>query len=220
MNFNEYVEKARTTAIYDGQGEIDGLNYALTGLGGEVGEVFNVIQKMIRDDSWEITEAKREKLLGEFGGCFWFVSQSYKELQLQYDKIGIEYSCDIFEESVGELTNRSECVTEIVFKGEYLKAARRVMAQVYDEIGAIYTIFDEYEYAEEEGLSYSDKEKELAFDVISDSLEVAFTSLIGSLCLLDIDFQECLDANLELLSARKDAGTISGSGDGITDRGE
>lgn len=39
MNFNEYQEKAATTAVYPDRGEVDGIMYAPLGLNGESGEV-------------------------------------------------------------------------------------------------------------------------------------------------------------------------------------
>jgi len=46
MNFNEYQEMAKTTAIYGDQHKI---LYPALGLAGEAGEVANKVKKLIRD---------------------------------------------------------------------------------------------------------------------------------------------------------------------------
>ena len=60
MNFNEYQEKALSTAIYPKE---IGLIYTTLGLVGEAGEIANKVKKVFRDDNGELSEEMRSLYL-------------------------------------------------------------------------------------------------------------------------------------------------------------
>ena len=84
--FNDYQEKASSTAIYPGKGEIMGLVYTALGLG-EAGEVQNKIKKILRDDKNIITNDKKIEIAKELGGNLWYISQCAKELGFTLSEI-------------------------------------------------------------------------------------------------------------------------------------
>jgi len=85
MDFKEYQEKSRKTAIYPGVGK--NYIYPTLGLAGEAGEVAEKIKKVIRDKGGKIDNETREMLKKELGDVLWYVSQIASELDLSLDKI-------------------------------------------------------------------------------------------------------------------------------------
>jgi len=70
MNFNEYQEMAKTTAIYDKKHQI---LYPALGLAGEAGEVANKVKKLIRD-GYEKNKDYRKEISAEIGDCLWYIA--------------------------------------------------------------------------------------------------------------------------------------------------
>ena len=68
MNFNEYQEMAKSTAIYDKQHKI---LYPALGLAGEAGEVANKVKKLIRD-GYEENKDYRKEVASEIGDVLWY----------------------------------------------------------------------------------------------------------------------------------------------------
>ena len=68
MNFNEYQEMAKTTAIYDKKHQI---LYPALGLAGEAGEVANKVKKLIRD-GYEKNKDYRTEISAEIGDVLWY----------------------------------------------------------------------------------------------------------------------------------------------------
>ena len=68
MNFNEYQEMAKTTAIYGDQHKI---LYPALGLAGEAGEVANKVKKLIRD-GYEKNKDYRKEVASEIGDVLWY----------------------------------------------------------------------------------------------------------------------------------------------------
>jgi NTP pyrophosphatase (non-canonical NTP hydrolase) len=98
MNFKEYQEKSRKTAIYPNSGE--NYVYPTLGLSGEAGEVAEKIKKVIRDKKGIIDEETREEIKKELGDVLWYVSQIASELGLSLDEIG--------EKNIEKLYSRME----------------------------------------------------------------------------------------------------------------
>ena len=98
MNFKEYQEKARSTAIYPNIGS--NFIYPTLGLCGESGEVAEKIKKIIRDDSGIVSEEKKEMLKKELGDTTWYISNLASELGLNLD--------DIAEENIKKLKDRQK----------------------------------------------------------------------------------------------------------------
>ncbi len=84
MNLNEYQLACRETAIYPQSHQIEGLNYTLMGLGGEVGEMQNKFKKVLRGDhgnaSNNLTATVRDQLINELGDVFWYIAETATQL--------------------------------------------------------------------------------------------------------------------------------------------
>jgi NTP pyrophosphatase (non-canonical NTP hydrolase) len=78
MNFNEYQEKARGTAIYPNLG--NNIYYPTLGLCGESGEVAEKIKKVMRDNNGIISEEKKEEIKKEIGDVLWYIASLCSEL--------------------------------------------------------------------------------------------------------------------------------------------
>lgn len=97
MNFEEYQEKAVSTAIYPEQYKI---MYPAMGLAGEVGEVLNKIKKVYRDNDGVFSDEKKQDLLKELGDCQWYLASLAKDLggNLQ----------DVARDNIDKLQSRKE----------------------------------------------------------------------------------------------------------------
>ena len=80
MEFNEYQNRACTTAVYPAA---QALPYLALGLAGEAAEVANKVKKVIRGD-YDNDPAKAEEVLGaialELGDVLWYVAVLSREL--------------------------------------------------------------------------------------------------------------------------------------------
>lgn len=85
MNLTEFLEFAKTTAVYHGIG--NNWKYPLIGLGGEVGEVMNILKKSIRDDYDVITIERQEALVKELGDVVWYFVMLCFELGINPDHV-------------------------------------------------------------------------------------------------------------------------------------
>ena len=111
MDFNEYQDKAKTTAIYldklkdrypDLPPEIMkilGISYASNGLG-EVGEIQGKIKKIIRDAGGDISEESRKEISKEIGDVLWYVMAICEEFDLRME--------DVAQENINKLFSRME----------------------------------------------------------------------------------------------------------------
>ena len=73
MNFDDYQKKAMTTAITSGSG-LPVLATRSLGLGGEAGEVQELIKKAIRDNEGVLPDEKLPALKKELGDVLWYVA--------------------------------------------------------------------------------------------------------------------------------------------------
>ncbi len=85
MNFEEYQDAASLTALYPNR--LKNLEYPTLGLAGEAGEVANIVKKIQRDFSGEITDEIRAKLKDELGDVLWYISACADELGLTLTEI-------------------------------------------------------------------------------------------------------------------------------------
>lgn len=65
LTFNEYQQQADNTRLPTAD-----LEYLLMGFVGEVGEVYSILAKSIRDE----TDWDEDKLKKELGDCLWFIA--------------------------------------------------------------------------------------------------------------------------------------------------
>ena len=94
MNFNEYQNMAKSTAIYDKKHQI---LYPALGLAGEAGEVANKVKKLIRD-GYEKNKDYRTEISAELGDVLWYIAVLASD-------IGIELS-DIATNNIIKLKDR------------------------------------------------------------------------------------------------------------------
>jgi NTP pyrophosphatase (non-canonical NTP hydrolase) len=96
LSFNEYQEKAVSTAIYppcavspNSVGESNGGEwiYPLIGLCGEVGEVAEKVKKIIRDKHGFVEDADREAIGKEIGDVLWYLAALCKEFNLNLQDV-------------------------------------------------------------------------------------------------------------------------------------
>ena len=84
VDFNKYQQKARETAIYK-----DSIIYPALGLASEVGEVVDLIKKVLRDKDGEFTRDDRLDIRLELGDVLWYVAQLASDLDLDMESIAI-----------------------------------------------------------------------------------------------------------------------------------
>lgn len=109
MNFKEYQEQAKETAVYPditnflystgeaerignevmGFIEIVPLMYVGLGLAGEAGEVVEQIKKSWRNNM-SVTDDRKKKIESELGDVLWYASQIATELRLDFNQIAID----------------------------------------------------------------------------------------------------------------------------------
>ncbi len=88
MNFEEYQEKSRETAMYPDIG--NNFVYPTLGLTGEAGEVADKIKKIIRDDEGKISSEKKQEISKELGDVLWYLSQLTTELDLSLSDVAAQ----------------------------------------------------------------------------------------------------------------------------------
>lgn len=100
MELNDYQTAAASTAIY-GESIDDllvlrskealavylGLNYAITKLNGEAGELAEEIGKALRDDHGIITDERREAIIKEAGDALWYIARIASELGITMNEV-------------------------------------------------------------------------------------------------------------------------------------
>jgi NTP pyrophosphatase (non-canonical NTP hydrolase) len=77
LTFNEYQQKARTTAIYPPEGAIP---YLALGLASEAGEVAGKVKKVLRDNGGYISNDNAGNILKEAADCLWYIAMLADEL--------------------------------------------------------------------------------------------------------------------------------------------
>ena len=87
MDFTEYQEQAKATAIYPDPGKIGGLSYCTLGLTGEAGEFANKVKKIIRGDTTTIES--RDDLIAELGDVLWYISEVARNLNIDLDTVAV-----------------------------------------------------------------------------------------------------------------------------------
>lgn len=98
MDFKEYQEAARKTAIYSGAGK--NFAYPALGLCGEAGEVAEKIKRVVRDGRTEIGEDEVKEISKELGDVLWYIANLAAEVGLDLDTIA--------SENIAKLRSRQE----------------------------------------------------------------------------------------------------------------
>lgn len=98
MEFGEYENKAKQTAIYPKE---IGLIYCVLGLTGESGEVANKVKKIYRDEAGSLALFETcSFVLEELGDVLWYVTMTARELGSSLEEVA--------ELNVNKLSSRSE----------------------------------------------------------------------------------------------------------------
>jgi NTP pyrophosphatase (non-canonical NTP hydrolase) len=82
MQFNEYQDRAITTAIYPNELKVI---YPALGVNGEAGEIAEKVKKAYRDDGGNITPSVRAGLLAEIGDVLWYLAALSRDLGTTLD---------------------------------------------------------------------------------------------------------------------------------------
>jgi NTP pyrophosphatase (non-canonical NTP hydrolase) len=85
MNFNEYQEKARQTALYPNKD--NNYIYPTLGLAGEAGELANKVKKISRDHGDVLDESQKQAISEELGDALWYVSNLASELKMSLEDV-------------------------------------------------------------------------------------------------------------------------------------
>ncbi len=85
MNFQEYQEQSRKTAIYPKVG--DNFVYPILGIAGESGEVAEKVKKVLREKNGIVDEETKQEIVKELGDLLWYMSQLASELGISFDEV-------------------------------------------------------------------------------------------------------------------------------------
>jgi NTP pyrophosphatase (non-canonical NTP hydrolase) len=97
MNFDDYQQESRKTAIYPDKDKPN-IQYPTLGLCGECGEVAEKVKKIVRDKGGIISLDDREGIRQELGDVLWYVAALCSELGLSLN--------DVAEFNILKLTGR------------------------------------------------------------------------------------------------------------------
>lgn len=98
MDFKEYQEKSRKTALYPNVGK--NFVYPTLGLTGEAGEVAEKVKKIFRDNNGEVNDEIKKTIEKELGDVLWYVAQLATEFDLSLE--------DVAEKNIEKLWSRLE----------------------------------------------------------------------------------------------------------------
>src|SRR4051812_18972751 len=98
MELSEYQRDATLSAIYPGRGTWVGLVYTMLGLG-EAGELQGKAKKLMRDDNFQLTDERRDAMVGELGDVLWYVAAAAGELGVPLE--------DIAQHNLSKLSSRA-----------------------------------------------------------------------------------------------------------------
>ena len=87
MDFKDYQEESRSTAVYPVIGH--GVIYPTLGLTNEAGEVAGKIKKLFRDKDGLIGLDDKTALESELGDVLWYLAQVATELELSLDRVAV-----------------------------------------------------------------------------------------------------------------------------------
>lgn len=88
MDFNEYQEKTKATAVYPTLG--GGVVFPTLGMVGEAGEVAEKVKKLFRDGSGVASEDQKVEITKELGDVLWYMSQVASELGISLEEVAVK----------------------------------------------------------------------------------------------------------------------------------
>lgn len=93
-SFSTYQKYALKTAVYPYKGK--NIYYPALGLG-EVGEIQNQVKKIMRDDGYELTNERKEKIISEMGDVLWYLSAVAYELDITLQSVARKNLIKLFK---------------------------------------------------------------------------------------------------------------------------
>ncbi len=87
MDFNEYQQESRKTAIYPNKDLSSVFSYLALGLCGESGEVAEKMKKLLRDKNGEMTTEDKEAIALELGDILWYITQFAHEIDKDLETV-------------------------------------------------------------------------------------------------------------------------------------
>lgn len=203
MQISKFIEDSATTAIYPGRGTFGGLSYIISGLAGEIGEVFEVLKKIYRDSDGIIVDVQRIK--SEVGDILWYWSQLLYETNSQFkDDTDIDdFQKRIFSEYLGKYEKTPTDDPGMLYQQLFL------LSQAHIQTSEIFNYYNQIR-------------KEEDFPKVAPKISQISIEIFKSLCIflmnIDIQISEVMQMNLDKLSARKKGGKLQGSGEEIDER--
>jgi len=85
MNFEEYQQLSRRTAVYPDLG--NNIVYPTLGLASEAGEVAGKVKKIYRDYNGVVDEHRKKEIAKELGDVLWYIAQTATEFGMKLDDI-------------------------------------------------------------------------------------------------------------------------------------
>lgn len=89
MEFSNYQNQAKRTAIYPSAKSIIGLMYVALGLTGESGEIANDIKKTVRDDRGVLNYERQCQIIDEMGDVLWYLTMMCYELDTTLETVAL-----------------------------------------------------------------------------------------------------------------------------------
>ncbi len=113
MDFKTYQIESRKTAQYPGMGQ--SVAYPLMGLLGECGELIEKFKKVLRDNNGELTQDRKNGIIGEVGDEIWYLFNLYTEACLDFEKEYVEKKLteEIKKSPIKLLASMHCCISDI-----------------------------------------------------------------------------------------------------------
>lgn len=100
MTFDEYQEKAMTTAVDKTDDFVGAFLHRILGLVGEAGEVAEKVKKILRDKDAMLDETDKKEIIKELGDVLWYV-------QAVADYLGVSLQ-EVADGNLAKLASRKE----------------------------------------------------------------------------------------------------------------
>lgn len=87
MDFKNYQNQSKRTAVYPNQSTLQGLEYTTLGLTEEAGEIAGNVKRIFRDDNETLTSERVNKIIDEMGDLLWYLAQLCYELNTSLETV-------------------------------------------------------------------------------------------------------------------------------------
>ena len=201
MDITDYIVKSSKTAIYPSQKTLGGLDYVIMGMGGEAGEVSEILKKVVRDSNGFIVDIDR--VIGEISDILWYWSQIMVETQGKFED---KFDVDSFQKDIAV----------VVELGKLEISDPELIGQLTDLMKHFYICYGKI--CEEYVKVNSQESYIVVCRTISNINVEVLKILAGFLTVMGVKLSTAMQGNLDKLSARMKAGKIGGSGEELHER--